>query len=176
MPKSYSTDFRWHVVWLHVFMKKSAQEVSQLLLLSTRIVQIYCQKFMFTGNLEPQQHRSCPRSILSNSDEPMLVNGSMIVPLSVACLNYLELLANKSCTLPSKEVNKSEGSSWQKRQWMFVWCDESGCDRRKPVRDREYGITGIPPRDHTSGKQYSVIAVRSIYRWSWRYLHQRRKC
>ena len=55
-------------------MKKSAQEVSQLLLVSTRTVQRYCHKFSSTGDLEPQQHRNGPRSILSDFDQLSLVN------------------------------------------------------------------------------------------------------
>lgn len=47
---------------------------------------------------------------------------------------------------------------------MILWVDETGCDRRKLIRDYGYGIRGIPPRDHTlklSGKRYSVIAIMS---------------
>ena len=74
MPKCYSTDLRWHVVWLHVFLKMSAQEVSWLLLVSTCTVQKYCQNFMATGDLEPQQHRNGPQQILLDFDELTLVN------------------------------------------------------------------------------------------------------
>ena len=31
---------------------------------------------------------------------------------------------------------------------MFLWVDETGCNRRKLIRDYGYGIRGIPPRDH----------------------------
>ena len=47
---------------------------------------------------------------------------------------------------------------------MLLWVDETGCDRRKLVRDHGYGIRGIPSRDHTlklSGKRYSVTAAMS---------------
>ena len=47
---------------------------------------------------------------------------------------------------------------------MFLWIDETGCDRRKLIRDYGYGIRGIPPIDNTfklSGKRYSVIAIMS---------------
>ena len=56
-------------VFACVHIKKSAQEVSQLLLVSTSTVHRYCHKFISTGGLEPQQHRNGPRSIPSDFDE-----------------------------------------------------------------------------------------------------------
>ena len=46
MPKSYSTDMRWHVVWLHVFLKKSIDEVATLLFISSTTVHRYVAKFL----------------------------------------------------------------------------------------------------------------------------------
>ena len=47
---------------------------------------------------------------------------------------------------------------------MFLWVDETRCDRCKLIQDYGYGTRGIPPRDRTlrlSGKRYSVIAIMS---------------
>ena len=50
---------------------------------------------------------------------------------------------------------------------MFLWINETGCDRWKLIRNYGYGIRGIhgiPPIDHTlklSGKRYSVNAIMS---------------
>ena len=58
---------------------------------------------------------------------------------------------------------------------MFLWIDETGCDRRKLIRDYGYGIRGIPPIDHTfklSGKRYSVIAIMSTDGVEDIYIHE----
>jgi len=59
MPKSYSTDLRWRIVWLHVFLK-SIDEVATLLFISSRTVHRYIDKFMSTGDVIPQDHRNGP--------------------------------------------------------------------------------------------------------------------
>jgi len=48
---------------------------------------------------------------------------------------------------------------------MFVWIDESGCDRRNSTRKFGYSIRGIPPVDHrllVRGTRYSAIPVMSV--------------
>ena len=48
---------------------------------------------------------------------------------------------------------------------MFVWIDETGCDRRNSQRRYGYGVRGMPPRDHRlliRGVRYSGIAVMSM--------------
>jgi len=47
---------------------------------------------------------------------------------------------------------------------MFVWTDESGCDRRNSARKFGYSLRGIPPVDHRiliRGVRYSAIPVVS---------------
>jgi len=73
MPKSYSTDLCWHIVWLHVFLKKSIDEVATLLFISSRTVHRYIDKFMSTGDVIPQDHRNGPVR-LSDLEELTLVN------------------------------------------------------------------------------------------------------
>ena len=73
MPKSYSSDLRWHV-WVHVFLKLPAKEVSRLLLISKRSVHRYCGQFMATGTLEPRHHRSGPCPKLLEQDQLILID------------------------------------------------------------------------------------------------------
>lgn len=190
MPKSYSTDLRWRVVWLLVFLKMSTQEVSRLLLVSTRTVQRYCQKFMATGDLEPQQHRNGPQRILTDFEELTLVNLVLTRPgiylyelqrellmttgTEVDCWTICRLFKRlgitrqkiKRIALQRSEEKRGEfmAEMMMYDTSMLLWVDETGCDRRKLVRDYGYGIRGIPPRDRTlklSGKRYSVIAAIS---------------
>ena len=46
---------------------------------------------------------------------------------------------------------------------MFMWIDESGCDRRDTLRKYGYSIRGIPPKSQillTRGKRYSAIPMK----------------
>ena len=47
---------------------------------------------------------------------------------------------------------------------MFMWIDESRCDRRDTLRKYGYSIRGIPPKSQillTRGKRYSAIPIMS---------------
>lgn len=48
---------------------------------------------------------------------------------------------------------------------MFVWIDETGCDKRNNMRRSGYSVRGIPPCDHrllVRGTRYSAIPVMSM--------------
>ena len=48
---------------------------------------------------------------------------------------------------------------------MFIWIDETGCDRRNSIRKYGYSVRGITPRDHRlllRGARVSGIAVMSL--------------
>ena len=48
---------------------------------------------------------------------------------------------------------------------MFIWIDESGCDRRNSARKFAYTIRGIPPGDHrilARGTRYSAITAATV--------------
>ena len=50
---------------------------------------------------------------------------------------------------------------------MFIWLDETGCDRRNAVRQYGYGLRGMTPRSYTFkswGKRYTAIATMSLDR------------
>ena len=58
---------------------------------------------------------------------------------------------------------------------MFLWVDETGCDKHRPQHTIGYGIRGIPPQDHTfklCGKRYSVIVVMSVNGVEDIYIHE----
>ena len=49
---------------------------------------------------------------------------------------------------------------------MFVWIDETGCDRRNCMRRYGYSVRGLPPCDHrllVRGTRYSAILVMSMH-------------
>lgn len=201
MPKSYSTDLRWRVVWLHVFLKKSIDEVATLLFISSRTVRRYIDKFMSTGDVIPQDHRNGPVRLLSDFEELTLVNLVLTNPgiylhelqhklimttgtevdCSTICRTFkrLGITRQKIRHVAMQRNEESRGEFMAEMMTydpeMFLWIDETGCDRRKLIRDYGYGIRGIPPIDHTlmlSGKRYSIIAIMSTDRVEDIYIHK----
>jgi len=48
---------------------------------------------------------------------------------------------------------------------MFVWIDETGCDKRNSQRKYAYSVRGITPRDHRMlirGTRYSAIGIMAL--------------
>ena len=48
---------------------------------------------------------------------------------------------------------------------MFIWLDETGCDKRNAVRLYGYALRGLTPRCFTfksGGKRYTSIAAMSV--------------
>lgn len=190
MPKSYSNDLRWRIVWLNVLLLKSTAEVAKLLFVSPKTVDRYATKFLTTGDVSPKAHRSGPERKLTEFEQLTLVNLVLNRPGI-----YLHELQQEILTLTGTEVDCSTicrtlkylgltrrkikhialQQSEQKRAEflaeisafdpaLIIWVDETGCDRRKLLRDYGYSIRGTPPRDHSlklNGKRYSVIAAMS---------------
>ena len=201
MPKLYSTDLRWRVVWLHVFLKKSIDEVATLLFISSRTVNRYVARFLNTGDVIPQDHRNGPARLLTDYDELTLVNLVLTNPgiylhelqhklmmttgTEVDCFTICRTLKRLGITrqkirhVAMQRNEESRGKFMTEMATyepeMFLWIDETGCDRQKLIRDYGYGIRGIPPIDHTlklSGKRYLVIAVMSTDGVEDIYIHE----
>ena len=140
---------------------------------------------MATGEVNAELQRHGPSRKLSDFEELILVNLVlerpgiylhelqcelvMITGTEVSCsVKRLGLTRQKihHVALQRNEETKGEfmAEMLTYEPEMFLWVDETGCNRRKLVRDYGYGIRGVPPVDHTirlSGKRYSVIAIMS---------------
>ena len=178
-----------------------AKEVSRLLLISKRSVHRYCGQFMATGTLQPRHHRSGPCPKLSEQDQLILIDLVLTRPgiylyelqrelvastgtfadCSTICRFFKKIGVTRQkfrhIALQRSEENRgkflAEMSMYEPS--MFLWVDETGCDKRKLQRTMGYGIRGIPPRDHTfklCGKRYSVIAVMSVNGVEDIYIHE----
>lgn len=157
---------------------------------STRTVQRYSQKFMATGEVNAELQRHGPSRKLSDFEELTLINLVlerpgiylhelqhelvMITGTEISCSTICRTFKRLGLTrqkihhvaLQRNEEIRGEfmAEMLTYEPEMFLWVDETGCDRRKLVRDYGYGIRGVPPVDHTirlSGKRYSVIAIMS---------------
>ncbi len=66
MPKPYSIDLRWRVIWLNLVHHLSPKEISQLVCVSQKSVRRYIAKFELSGDVEPAAHRHGPQKLLGD--------------------------------------------------------------------------------------------------------------
>ena len=189
MPSPYSLDLRWRVVCLHLTQGWSPGYISSLLSLSERTVYRYLSRFHQTGDVKPTPHKNGPDRLLSDYEQ-LIVLKSIIgdpgiylhelqgilqdavgsVSISTICrtLKYMDCsrqVIRHVATQQSDELRAkfmAEVSMYD--PYMFLWIDESGCDRRNYMRKYGYSIRGIPPVDHRlliRGIRYSAIPVMS---------------
>ena len=192
MPAPYSVDFRWRIVWLARFQHFSPADVAQLLNVCSRTVTRYVKLFDQTGDIMPRQYRHGPCRLLGQFEQLILLRLIIDNPGIYIAELQDKLLTKCAITCSAATICrtlKHMGCSRQKIQRialqrsdqcrgkfmaeiamydpaMFVWIDETGCDRRNYMRRCGYSVRGIPPRDHRlliHGTRYSAIPVMSIH-------------
>ena len=191
MPLPYSTDLRWRVVWLSIAHGATPTEVGQLLSLSERTVRRYLALFHRTGDVQPATRRNGPQKLLGDFEQLLLLRLILAEPgiylyeiqdklnhlfgVTVSSSTICRTIKFIGCTrqvIRHVAMQRSEAlrakfmaeiSSYDPS--MFIWIDESGCDRRNSTRKFGYSIRGIPPVDHrllVRGTRYSAIPVMSV--------------
>ena len=71
MPRYYSTDLRWRIVWLHCYKEKSFEEIEELLFVSSRSIR-YIDLFNDTGDVSPATQQHGPPRTLDAFEEMYL--------------------------------------------------------------------------------------------------------
>ena len=76
MPKPFSEDLRWRIVWLYIFLHKSAIEIANFLFVSTKTVERLGKLFLTTGNVSPfaRVHRGGPGKKMTDFEQLTIVN------------------------------------------------------------------------------------------------------
>ena len=72
MPRAYSDDLRWRIVWQHHFLDIAAERVAEIMQVSERIVYRYTERFQLTGEVRNSLQRSGPLPTLSEHEEFIL--------------------------------------------------------------------------------------------------------
>lgn len=65
MPKAYSEDLCWRVIWLHLYGNLSTAETAHVMYISERTVYRYLERFMLTGEAKKFAKKNGPPRILS---------------------------------------------------------------------------------------------------------------
>ena len=192
MAPPYSTDLRWRIMWFVITQQVSANVVSTLFNISARTVSIdsisYVNLFLQSGDVVPRTRSYGPNRLLGDYEQLILLRLIIENPGI-----YLEEIQSKlyevfGVDVSAPKICRTLKIMWCSRQHialqrcedtrtrfmaeisiynaaMFVWIDETGCDRRNSMRRYGYSVRGIHPCDHkllVRGVRYSGIAVMSL--------------
>ncbi len=166
-------------------------EIGQLLGLCERTVRRYLALFQQTGDVQPAIHRNGPQKLLGEFEQLLLLRLILAEPgiylyeiqdklnqffgvtvsMSTICRTINSWAAPRQVirhfAMQRSEAMRAkfmaEMSIYDPA--MFVWIDESSCDRRNSTQKFGYSIRGIPPVDHrllVRGTRYSAIPVMSV--------------
>lgn len=166
-------------------------EIGQLLAVSERSVRRYLALFHQTGDVQPAARRNGPEKTLGEFEQLVLLRLIVSEPgiylseiqdklhqsfgVTVSMPTICRTLKFMGCTRQVIRHVAIQQSEAMRAKFMaeisiydpsmFVWVDESGCDRRNSTRKFGYSVRGIPPVDHrllVRGTRYSAIPVMSI--------------
>lgn len=191
MPKAYSTDLRWRVVWLYLVHHLDVRNIAELLSISQKTVKRYLDKFHRTGEIEPSNQQHGPTPLFGSFEEFLLYRIIVEYPgiylheiqekfdteygFRVSDATICRTLKRMGCTRQVIHHIAIQQSDECRARFMadvsvydpamLVWIDESGCDRRNSIRKYGYSIRGIAPQSHTllaRGKRYNAIPIMSL--------------
>lgn len=187
----YSADMRWRMVWQHLALDLTFKEIARNLNVDPSTACRINNLFLITGDVQPKMRAGMRREDIRKIDsnvELFIVGLILDEPklyLSEVCkavFDYSGVVVSEAtiCRLFRKygiTRKKIRRVALQQsavlrgqfmadvllyRREMFVWVDESGCDRRDTMRKYGYAIRGQTPVSKTflvRGNRISVIAA-----------------
>ena len=188
MPKSYSEELRWRVVYIVCLEGKTIQEVSRDMYVSHSTVDRLVHLYRTTGDVKSLQDKHGPERKLSEFEELTVLQSFLNNPgvhlnevqqellditgtwvsLATICKTahrlgltrqkMKKIAIRRSEVLRAKYMAEIEAFDPD----MLVFLDETGCDKRNSIRQFGYGLRGITPVIHkldTYGKRISAIGV-----------------
>ena len=191
MPLPYSRDLRWRVIWVHLMYHTSASEIGELLGLSQRTVQRYLALYHQTGDIQARPRKNGPSRLLGDHEQLLIFQLIIREPgiylheiqerlherlgARVSLSTLSRTLKFMGCTRQVIRHIAIQRDDELRAKFManismydpsmFVWVDESGCDRRNSIRKYGYSVRGIRPVEQrllVRGVRYSAIPVMSI--------------
>ena len=188
MPKPYSNDLRWRIVWKHLFLRMNAGDVARVMCVSERSVYRYAQRFLLTGDVRLFHKSNGPSLKLCEYEQLFLVQLILTKPgiyLSelqeelysrtmqwvdastiCRCLHRIGLSHQKIKYYCMSRSENKRAEFWAEISHfdpsMIVWVDETGCELRNALRKYGYGIRGMAPQDFVlklRGNRYSAVGI-----------------
>ena len=191
MPSALSIDLRWRIVWMKISQNLPGNEIADLLQVSERTVRRIVDLFYHTGDVKPKEYRHGPMRLLGEFEQLALLRLILERPgiylhevqtelyamfgVQVSISTICKTLRSIGCSRQVMRHVAAQRSDDLRAKFMadiapydpsmFVWVDETGCDRRNSIRKYAYGVQGITPCEHRiliRGQRYSVITVMSV--------------
>ena len=184
MPKCYSEDLRWRIVFIVCLQGKTIQ-VSCDTYVSHSTVERLLHLYRTTGDVRSLQDKHGPERKLSEFEELTILQSFLNNPgiylkvqeelldvtrtwvsCATVCRTRLDITRQKMkkiairCSEALRAKYMAEIEAFDPD--MLVFLDETGCDRRNQIRQFGYGLRGITPVTHklvTYGKRISAIDV-----------------
>lgn len=187
MPKGFSKDLRWRIIWKHL-QGKTLAEISSELYVSTRTIERYVYLFNTTGDISPKLQRHGPLPAMSEFEEitllEMLLNKPSMYLREVQqeilrttgscydCATFCRAIKRLGMTrkkirhvaIQMCDVKRaryiSEIMDFDPKTLIFI--DETGSNRRNTVRKFGYSLQGMTPVSHkftVYGKRLSAIGI-----------------
>ena len=170
MPVPFSIDLCWRAIWLYLSTNHTPSSIAYLLSVSERTVWCYISLFKQTGNVQPKKRRNGPRMLMGKFEQTTPLR--LVLPNPGICLQELQdelhdifgvpvsvpaiccTLKYMGCTRQAMSRVAVQRSDILRARFMveisiydpalFVWLDETSCDRRHATRKYGYSVRGIP--------------------------------
>ena len=171
MPKKYSVDLRWRIVWQHLLQGKSIETVARDMYVCTRSVERSVQLFKRTGDVSACEQKHGPSRKLNDFEEITLLQTLLDAPgiylrevqeemydvfgTWVHCSTICRTAKALGLTRQKMKREAIQRSEERRAEFMaeisafspdmLVFLDETGSDRRNSIRQFGYGLRGVPP-------------------------------
>ena len=80
MPKGYSKDLRWRIIWKYLLQKKTIKEISRELYVNIRSIERYIYLFYTTEDVSPKRQRHGPLPQMSEFEEITILETLLSTP------------------------------------------------------------------------------------------------
>ena len=191
MPKKYSIDLKWRLVWSYVYSGKEVEDIADIFFISGKTVRRTIDLFVTTGEVENKGKKRGPQPKLSETEELVLLgvifenpgiylqeiqtkleleHGVSVSIGQICTLAYRLGLSRQKMRLIVSSRSEEKRDQFRNKistipAEMFVFVDETGSQQRDVNRQHAYGIRGMTPVGLKfpvkSGKRISAIAAMS---------------
>ena len=188
MPRKYSEDFRWRIVFQHCLQGKPIRDVAKDNHIGHSTVERLVCLYKGTGEVRSIQEKHGPEHKLSEQEEFIVLQLFLDSPgiylrevqlelhditgSWVDCSTICRTAQRLGLTRQKMKQVAIRRSDILQAQYMvemeafnphtLVFVDETGCERRNSIRWYGYGLRGITPVQHqitVGGKRISAIGV-----------------
>ena len=190
MPRNYSEDFRWRIVFQHCLQGKSIRMVAKDNYACKSTVERLVNRYKTTGDVLSVQEKHGPSHKLSDQEELIVLQLFLdksgiylrevqeeLFDITGTWVSCATICRRTKCLGLSRQKMRNVAlmrSEVLRAQYiadisvfdpsMLVFVDETGCERRNSIRRYAYGLRGITPVQHqlfVYGRRISCIGVLS---------------